>query len=230
MSADDANIINIMHRVPNSGNLRQLTTQCSYCKRSGHNINHCDDISLRLFGELCFIKKNEMDDRDVFKNWVVKFALETNERIHLVKAYGLRKCGCRLTDNMNVIIEKVINNVFSIMPISRIMPNLYAPIYPEEEHYLEEEPHVEEEHHIELIFDESLNADIRDPIACLICYEEKGTSEFVKLNCKHELCNKCTKTICETTPTCPCCRATIETITYNKGGSYGCFIENNSPI
>ena len=83
MSSNDANII---HRVQNSDNLRQLTMQCSYCKGYGHCINQCQDISLILFDELCFIKKNEIDNRDLFTSWVVTFALETTARAHLVKA------------------------------------------------------------------------------------------------------------------------------------------------
>ena len=52
---------------------------------------------------------------------------------------------------------------------------------------------------------------------CSICWDQKETSKFVKLNCKHEFCNECiVKTIAANkhrNPCCALCRAEITSIT-----------------
>lgn len=60
------------------------------------------------------------------------------------------------------------------------------------------------------------NKDITVNKECNICYDEKNTQKFVRLNCNHEFCGDCIikifkKTI--KTPCCAFCRTEVQTIT-----------------
>jgi hypothetical protein len=63
-------------------------------------------------------------------------------------------------------------------------------------------------------YDDPTNSEPRE---CNICYEMKSgehKSPFVRLNCKHEMCNKCFNNIKKKPqPKCPFCRETINTAT-----------------
>ena len=226
---------NVLHRVRNSRNLIQLNTTCSYCNALGHNITNCNSLNLILFNELCFIIKHEMVNRELFKSWLISFAVANISRNCLVKAYGVSKCGCRLSDNMCCVIETITDKIFNVTdPIQDLvlsdmssdvlihalsgnipsgLTTLYAQVYPEENPS------------IELIYDTTFNENVDTSKECPICYEEKGIQEIIQLNCKHELCKVCTKKICATNPKCPCCRSKIENITYNVECLYEYFVK-----
>ena len=67
------------------------------------------------------------------------------------------------------------------------------------------------------IYKEILNENIHKD--CSICYEEKEQCCFVKLNCEHEFCGTCVKTIIDKNnkPSCAFCRTNIEKLeVYNN--------------
>jgi hypothetical protein len=77
-------------------------------------------------------------------------------------------------------------------------------------------PIYKRKHCIRSVVVENNNTDKRE---CNICYEECEKRCFVKLNCRHEFCGKCTKITLENTspaknPRCAYCRTGITDIEF----------------
>jgi hypothetical protein len=206
-------------------NLRNITRHCSFCREQGHNISNCNNERIINFGNECLIKKHlydlTEDSKNNFKEWLTNYYLRDSE---LVKAYGISKCNCRLRSTADVIIDKIIDNMYpedyideEIIPVMqedvmltvRILQFLryYSTINPEE---LNQKFTITGT--VEVLDEDKLE----ETCECAICYEEQlPVKTFVTLNCQHKFCKDCLKNSLKSVqqvPTCALCRAEITTM------------------
>lgn len=243
----NVNNMNTTSLFPNVSDLRRLLRKCSYCRETGHNISNCNHNSLSQFHDLCITIKIQTENPLLFAHWLATTSLELINGNTLIKSYGVSKHGCRLRDNMHIIIEKITNNmyglieninedyvrlpeldtnnrpsIFSEMISFSLMTNLLSRVSTHTPIHPQEEEVV-----IKLIYNKNVNKDI-DNIECPVCYETKDNTEIIKLNCNHNFCKCCTKQIVNNKPDCPCCRKKIDQIIFNTQDTGKYFVGENN--
>lgn len=244
---NDNNTEPIIHTTNNSMNSTQVLTErrwlrkCSYCKEFGHNIKYCNHVSLCHFHETCIIKKATTANPLLFAHWIALTSLERIGGNLIIKAYGISKHGCRLRDNMHIIIEKITNNLYNFVEnINENYVRLPEPDISNSSIFNEmigfnlmvyllsriRQPNTPDENEIviKLDYNTELNKHI-DSIECGICYETKKNEEIIKLNCNHDFCKCCIKQIVNIKVECPYCRTQISQISYNTIQTGRYFIE-----
>jgi hypothetical protein len=240
MNAEYRTNINVNHRHhPNRrANNNSITRCCSFCRRSGHNINLCNDQRLHDFHNLCRYKKiefeNSVSPMDSFKEWIYEY-WSGNEQI--VKAYAVNRCGALMRYRTFDLIESIMIYFYGD---EYILGDTLPPLISE----TDEEEDTEENiiNTIEFIRDyrtfmmllravtqpdlittserkftiqsELNEIESEDICQCNICFEDFNVTNFVKLNCKHEFCKDCIKQTLKscnsfTDPTCAYCRTPI---------------------
>lgn len=237
MSAENRYAVSMVNNIIPSNrlnNLRNITRCCSFCKESGHSINHCNNQRIINFGNECLIQKHLFeytdDPRNNFKNWLMTYYLEFDGE--LVKAYGISKCDCRLRSSVDFIIEKIVEHVYpqeneeneeeEVIPmIDEIIQddNLLTLRILQFLRYYSRINDSEQKLNISIQIEENKKIEIEEICECAICYEENLLDKnCVKLNCQHNFCKDCLQTYLRTAitneqkPTCALCRAEITTI------------------
>jgi hypothetical protein len=89
---------------------------CSFCRNPGHKINTCNDERLRIFEHNCLIACIEISGlygnnhiaRDNFKTWLINETLDNT----CVKAFSIRNCKCKRTNNIGVCINRIVEYIF----------------------------------------------------------------------------------------------------------------------
>jgi hypothetical protein len=224
-SENRASIMNNLMPSNRLSNLRNIVRCCSFCREQGHNISNCNNERIIIFGNECLIKKNlydlTADSKNNFKEWLTNYYLRDSE---LVKAYGISKCNCRLRSTADVIIDKIIDNMYpedyideEIIPVMQEDVMLTVRILQFLRYYStinDEEPNQKFTITTSVeVLDENKSEEICD---CAICYEENLlVKKFVTLNCQHKFCKDCLKNSLKSVqqvPTCALCRAEITTM------------------
>lgn len=198
--------------------------KCSYCREEGHRINNCNHHNLRIFEDICNIKKdilNQFDNKvQRFTSWLIIYIISNSDMISIVKAYAISKCNSRLNLDLKIYIESICNKIYNIeddiinsdyvqlsnsIIIDGSVPSLLS--------------------YFQIIKKYDINATIvkyNGPYKeknCGICWCDKKSSDFIKFECNHETCNACLNKMITSDKIVPCpfCRAKITNIQLNEG-------------
>ena len=197
---------------------------CSFCNGDGHNIKSCNDTRITDFESDCIISKNLCDtttnSRETFKQWLLDYYIDINGQV--IKAFSVRKCKCRLRDNIDVMIEQIIkfiyenedqydddeNEIVNSIPFPEITTLLsLQDLEPPNKFNIATNIQTLDENHAEEICE------------CGICYEDElHKKNFIILNCQHKFCKDCFKGCLKNTPfyrdfpRCALCRENISEI------------------
>ena len=240
------NIINdwpraYMGRFINHINDINNANRCSFCNGTGHNIRTCTDTRITDFEEECRMSKSFCEwtenPHNTFKEWLMEYYLVIGSEV--VKAFAVSKCNCRVSSNIDVVIDSVTSYIYEDQN--------------EDEDQTEEDQNEEDQTEAldeVSIFDmeavvtllsmqeSSSNRERTDKFNiiatvktgdavkmdevcdCSICFEDDlREKNFVALNCQHKFCKDCFKGSLKNTPnykdlpTCALCRADISAIT-----------------
>jgi hypothetical protein len=220
----------------NRNNLTRVATRrCSFCRIQGHNINNCNDNRLIVFENDCRIEKQRFElsnnPRTMFRNWLCDKSILLP---FIVRSFAVRKCGSRMSDNINICIDNIIryiypdnesNDIIIINPndneFENFMRNIYYLSTREMNNILEaeillnfrnyifqNETSSQKDNRFTFVSElDETNNDTNDICECAICYDDDIKNiNFVKLNCNHKFCNTCLeKSIKNRQVNIPCC-------------------------
>lgn len=225
-------------------NLRRFSSArcCSFCKKTGHTINTCDDEAFITFELSCLNSKNLFEAMEnpinIFKRWLLEKFLENSV---MIKSFAIRKCGCTLRSPIQKCIDSITNYIFNNH--NEEENNVFIPFSNEPFfNYTEESiaglsellmaSGYSSANILDIIMDsissenkkykfiinlESLEKEEQNKISeCSICFENYEKNKFVKLNCNHDFCGDCTIKTIKTSKInnlrCPLCRTELTTI------------------
>lgn len=216
-----------MRRIQVDINQLLLNNTCSFCGGTGHNIRTCNDSRIIDFELECADAKTLcsifVEPINCFKLWLIDYYLDGNKGT-LVKTFAIRKCRCRISTNIDIMIERIISyfydDVFEYDDYFIPFPQIFESIFAESD-TLDEEPTRKFNIGINTIIDQNDHEDeSQDHCECAICYEDAiPQTNSVTLNCNHEFCKDCFIGCLKNTasykeaPSCALCRADINTIT-----------------
>ena len=222
-----ASIMNNLMPSNRLSNLRNIARCCSFCREQGHNISNCNNERIIIFGNECLIKKHlydlTADSKNNFKEWLMSYYLSPNGE-EVVRAYGVSKCNCRLRSSIDVIIDKIIDNMYvedyvdeEIIPVMQEDVMLTVRILQFLRYYSQINPEEPNQKFTITTSVEVLDENkLEETCECAICYEEELlVKTFVTLNCQHKFCKDCLKNSLKSVqsiPTCALCRAEITNI------------------
>ena len=196
--------------------------------------------------ELEQLYESDIESRFCYKLWLID-----DIDNYIKRAFSVRKCGGLLRDNIQICCEKILNYIWGIeeefIPFITDTSYLYdvSPLAVPMENQEQEQVITVPILHNLLLTDEQINTivslmrlsrvknyiieaeyiqDTNDEYIeeCSICYEETNSKMFVKLDCDHKFCNKCTKSVLktcrtnDTDPSCALCRNQIKKMTMNN--------------
>jgi hypothetical protein len=216
-----------MGRIQMNMNQLLLNNTCSFCGDTGHNIRTCNDSRIINFELECVDAKTLcsmfVEPINCFKLWLIDYYLDGNNGT-LVKAFAIRRCRCRISTNIDIMIDRIISYFYEnqendendyFIPFPQIFESIFA-----ESDTLDEEPTRKFNIGINKIIDQNENEDeSQDHCECAICYEDAiPQTNSVTLNCNHKFCKDCFKGCLKNTPShkhvpsCALCRADVNTI------------------
>jgi hypothetical protein len=229
-------------------NVNNTQRKCSFCRKSGHNVIGCNNLVLSFFIKLCVFKKaileqeRNFDVRTSFLNWLYGYAIKNGSII--IKVTVVQKCGLNMTDYGATCINQLTNYIFNlseedIMNNQHIVENYSRSDYDEAAtdtiisiHIFNiisdwTYPLLEVKQQVTIMLELE---DCYEEKECVICYDRKNSEEFIKLNCQHEFCESCMKTIIKKDyfnerSSCSLCRASVSTITCKSEKIKNDFIE-----
>jgi hypothetical protein len=210
--------------------------RCSFCRIHGHNISTCNDNRLTNFERECRIEKQHcefsINPRTMFRNWLCDKSILSP---YVVQSFAVRKCGSRMSNNMNVCIDNIIdyiyqdtnvlNNIISNINVNRgenLIRNINYVILSREinsmleaeillgfrDYIFQNDTSLPRDNKFTFVSKLDKTNDSEEICDCAICYEDDIKNiNFVKLNCNHKFCNTCLKKAIESTQNnkTPCC-------------------------
>ncbi len=226
----------------NSTNNNRNKRRCSFCTIIGHNIKNCNDLRIQNFDLQIKFEKNRLliiyDDINMQKEKLEQWIFRQN--IQTVKAYSIRHCDGKLSQNIMTLIQNIIDNVYSYnseMSNTSDSDNSSNEelLIEELRNYLIQNTDIDNINVInELVqiiisnrkrektpikLKHKINSvtkkESKDLIECNICFENIDKLNLIEYNCKHNFCVHCVKKTIQTSEENqqdPCCALCREKI------------------